>query len=285
MVGTTILPRDYVKFLCTDGLSCNAGKVKLQRYLSLAKGNSEIDTLFKSLNNTGIADTDTLKTALDTVTSPEWWIMWKGQGYHPFFIRFWNWLWDNQEQLRDKGDKYLKGVYAKYFAPDAPRRSPNPIQCMVEDHYFGMECIGFVSNYLRHVGEWNSYKGVNNHSWKLRFPDPVNKLSDVRPLDLLEWTKVGHIALVDKVWGMEDGKLQIDISQCSGFPKEAGGFNGPMSNYGVELTPDGALAGQACFQISGTVPVSGQLQIRRMPTLVYQAPEARYHGGNAGPDL
>ena len=32
---------------------------------------------------------------------------------------------------------------------------PNPLFSMVEDAYFGNECIGFVSNYLRYIKVWS----------------------------------------------------------------------------------------------------------------------------------
>lgn len=40
---------------------------------------------------------------------------------------------------------------------------------MVKGAYFGNECIGFVSNYLRYIKVWNKYLGVNNHSWSVHF--------------------------------------------------------------------------------------------------------------------
>jgi hypothetical protein len=256
-------PWHYVAFLTDPGLSTNAGRVPLKRYMSFSKGNAEIAALFAALNESGIRDTDSGQTAMPVKDKDEWNIMWKGQGYHPYFITLWNWLWDNQEQLRDSKNVTLNRIYAKYFAPNAPRGKPNPIAAMVEDHYFGIECIGFVSNYLRYTGVWNSYRGVANHSWSIHFKQKIYDLKDVQPLDLLEWTDVGHIALVDDVYDITSGKLKLDVSQCSGFP---GGENGPMTNEGVYLSGGGGE-----FSLSGKVPVTGSVEVRRMENLTYKA--------------
>src|SRR5262249_31758626 len=197
-----------------------------------------------ALKVSGIKDTDTMESALDVMPPKEWAIMEKGQGYHTYFVRLWNWMWDNQEQMRDGKNKFLReNIYGKYFR-DREVTGANPFQLMVRDHYFGMECIGFVSNYLRYAGVWKSYLGVNNHHWKIHFQDGVKTLDAVSRLDLLEWVEVGHIALVDAVHWVLHGKCVLDISQCSGYPKGGrnGGFNGPMKNQGVYLTDTGTGA-------------------------------------------
>ena len=257
------LPSDYVNYLCHPGLKTNAGTVALQRYMGLNTGNKETAALFQALIDSGIRDTDSMQSAHDVMPAQEWNIMWKGQGYHVYFVRLWNWMWDNQEQMRDGNNKYLReNIYNKYFR-DRETTGANPFQRMVKDHYFGMECIGFVSNYLRYAGVWRSYKGLANHQWKGHFPHGVNTLDDISRLDLLEWVDKGHIALVDTVNGMTNGKLSLDISQCSGYP---GGFNGPMTNEDVQLTDTGTSeGGQRVFLFESDVPVTGRVQVRRMP--------------------
>lgn len=99
---------------------------------------------------------------------------------------------------------------------------------------------------------------------------------DVRSLDLLEWTTYGHIALVDDVDGVTAGKLRLDISQCSGFE---GGLNGPMSNSGVSLSQAFERDGTpkpGVFIIDGSLPVKGELEVRRMPGLQYASPRYPY---------
>jgi hypothetical protein len=274
MATVNKLPADYVDYLCHPGLKTNAGTVALQRYMSVSKGNKETEALFQALINSGIRDTDTMESARDVMPANEWAIMEKGQGYHVYFVRLWNWMWDNQEQMRDGKNKYLReNIYNEYFR-DREATGCNPFRLMVRDHYFGMECIGFVSSYLRYAGVWKSYLGVDNHHWKLHFQNGVNTFDDVNRLDLLEWVEVGHIALVDAVHGVTNGKLVLDVSQCSGYQNVSGGlhpgFNGPMKNKGVYLTDSGeAVDGLKVFKLGGDVPVPGKVQVRRMRGLVY----------------
>jgi hypothetical protein len=268
------LPADYVDYLCNPGLKTNAGTVALQRYMGVNTGNKETAALFQALISSGIRDTDTMESAHDVMPAQEWAIMEKGQGYHVYFMRLWNWMWDNQEQMRDGKNVYLREkIYNEYFR-DREATGVNPFWLMVRDHYFGMECIGFVSNYLRYAGVWNSYLGVDNHHWKIHFQSGVNALADVSPLDLLEFVAVGHIALVDAVHGVTDGKLLLDISQCSGYEKKGDlhpGFNGPMKNKGVYLstTSSAGVDGPQVFLLDGDVPVPGKVQVRRMRGLTY----------------
>jgi hypothetical protein len=264
------LPRDYVDYLCHPGLKTNAGAVALQRYMGLHAGNKETAALFQALIKSGIKDTDSMQSARDVMPAKEWAIMEKGQGNHIYFVRLWNWMWDNQEQMRDGNNKFLReNIYNEYFR-DREETGANPFRLMVRDHYFGIECIGFVSNYLRYAGVWKSYLGVDNHHWKIHFPIGVKTLDDVKPLDLLEWVEKGHIALVDAVHGVTNGQLTLDVSQCSGYQNVKGGphpgFNGPMKNKNVYLTKSGpAVGGLEVFLLGGDVPVPGKVQVRRMP--------------------
>jgi hypothetical protein len=274
MSTVTKLPAEYVDFICNPGLKTNAGTVALQRYMGINKGNKETAALFQALASSGIRDTDTNQSARDVMPPPEWIIMEKGQGYHAYFVKLWNWMWDNQEQMRDGKNQFLReNIYDEYFR-DREATGVNPFRLMVRDHYFGMECIGFVSSYLRFAGVWKSYLGVNNHHWKLHFQNGVNSLNSVGPVDLLEWVDVGHIALVDAVHNVIGGKLVLDVSQCSGYPNVKGGdhpgFNGPMKNKGAFLSDTGEVKdGQKVFLLGGDVPVPGKVQVRRMRGLVY----------------
>jgi hypothetical protein len=197
----------------------------------------------------------------------------KGQGNDAYYVRLWDWIWDNQEQLGSSRSQVLRDVYNKYFVRKEGK-GDNPLHSMVLDAYFGNECIGFVSNYLRYIKVWNEYLGVDNHHWSIHFPEKIQRLDDVRPLDLLEWTTVGHVALVDDVEGVSNGRLKLDVSQCSGL----GDLKGPMSNGGVFLAKAVEQGGDnhTWFTISGIVPVGGELQVRRMPGLQYASPRYPY---------
>lgn len=104
----------------------------------------------------------------------------KGQGNDVCYVKLWNGIWENQEQLQTAKSRVLRDVYSRYFARKDP--SANALTKMFKDAYFGMECIGFVSNYLRHIGLWSQYLGVDNHNWSIHFPQKILRLEDSRSL-------------------------------------------------------------------------------------------------------
>ncbi|WP_342362489.1 hypothetical protein [Terrarubrum flagellatum] len=264
------LPCHYVDFLCKPGLKTRGGTVSLQMYMGAHKnGQKSAEFLDALFGEKGLKDDD------DPTWTPQWcvpnsgkWdsefiIMRKGQGNHVYYVRLWDWIWDNQEKLGTAKSSVLRAVYDKYFVRKAG--GSNPLQGMVNDAYFGNECIGFVSNYLRWIGKWESYKGADNHKWSMHFTKQINRLEDVRSLDLLEWVNFGHIALVDDVFGVIGGQLKLNVSQCSGFKD---GPKGPMSNNGLMLIDQG----DGLFKTVGAWPVDGTLNVRRMPDLQYGSP-------------
>lgn len=79
------------------------------------------------------------------------------------------------------------------------------LQQMVQDRFFGMDCIGFIANFLIFTGEWDKYYGVSPR----RYPDHVAKtniddINEVKPLDFMVWN--GHVAMIDWVWEVLDEK-------------------------------------------------------------------------------
>lgn len=274
-MGITKLPCHYVDYLCHPGLKTRGGIVPLQMYMGSHVNGANSAAFLSALFGANLADLD------DPTWTPHWCvpdkeleIMVKGQGNDAYYVRLWDWIWDNQEQLGSSKSQVLREVYNKYFV--RKEGGDNPLYGMVKDAYFGNECIGFVSNYLRYIKVWDKYRGVNNHSWSAHFSQKIYRLEDVRSLDLLEWVTYGHIALVDDVEGVANGKLKLDISQCSGFP--GSGLKGPMSNRGVFLSKAEEQDGDTHtrFTISGLVPVGSDLQVRRMPGLQYASPRYPY---------
>jgi hypothetical protein len=271
---TSTLPRDYVNYLCNPGLKTRSGVVPLQMYMGAHKNGGKSKEFLDALFKAKLADLDDPTwTPASCVPGDELAIMVKGQGNDEYYVKLWDWIWDNQEQLGSSSSDVLQNVYQKYFV--RKEGGPNGIVGMIKDAYFGNECIGFVSNYLRYINVWDKYFGVDNHKWKIHFGQKVQRLQDVKPLDLLEWTNVGHVALVDQVYGMVGNRLRIDFSQCSGM----GDLKGPMSNQAF-LSPvapkkddDGNVIppvdGQTLFEITGTIPVLGFLNVRRMAGLEY----------------
>lgn len=272
-VITSKLPRDYVDYLTKTGISTRGGTVYLNRYMGAHKNGGNSAKFFAALDRAKLHDLDdTSWTPHTGISSLDWAVMIKGQGFHVAYKKLWDFLWENQEQMDTDKEPFLKQVYNKYFV--RKEGGPSPLQGMMNDAFFGNECIGFVSNYLRWVNAWQGYHGADNHHWKINHPHAINSLKDVRPLDLLEWEPPkGHVALIDDCIGPSDGNLKTPISQSSGFED---GRNGPMSNYEVYLTPAGAVGGEAVYNITGTIPVDGLVKVRRMDGLSYASPRHPY---------
>jgi hypothetical protein len=269
---TSKLPRDYVDYLTKTGIKTRGGTVLLNRYMGAHKNGENSAAFFAALDRAKLHDLDdTSWNAHTGISALDWAIMIKGQGFHVAYKKLWDFLWENQEQMGDSKEPVLRKVYDYYFVRKAG--GPNPLQGMVNDAYFGNECIGFVSNYLRWVDAWQGYHGADNHHWVLNHPYPVNSLKDIQPLDLLEWEPpYGHVALIDFPEEPSGGTLKITYSQSSGMPD---GTNGPMTNIG-HLTPVGNVGGETVYNISGNIPVDGKVKVRRMKGFTYSSPRYAY---------
>jgi hypothetical protein len=68
------------------------------------------------------------------------------------------------------------------------------------DHYLGIDCSGFVSNYLVAVGRLAPQQVVNTNA---RSYDVVTSrrrtVEDVKPLDILVWEDHTHVAIIDSM--------------------------------------------------------------------------------------
>lgn len=288
MVTVSKGPNEFVDFLRNPGFQTNAGIVALDTYMGLHRPECKGPVLFDALTATRIKDTDTGRTAFEAscqgmkYSQEEWNIMRKGQWFYECYVRLWNWLWDNQQQLRDSGNVRLGAIYNWYFAPwndlDLPYRQwglpmipllrpGNAIQRMMHDNYFGNECIGFVSNYLRWTGVWEFYMGIANGQWSREFEIPVNKPEEIAELNVLEWADNSHVAIVDRVSPVQVqngiSKITIDMRQCSS--------GGPRYDKGVALQAGDFAGNSRVYTLSGNVPVQGNVYVRKKRGLTFQS--------------
>jgi hypothetical protein len=265
------LPYHYVDLLTNPGLQTSAGPVKLNQYLCKTRGNGGNDSansFYKNFRWIKDAHGQNLNQlvggkAIDLAL--------KGQGNDKTFVKIWDFMLKNKDLL----DKYKvevcgraekdgskdveeKGKIKKIYFDKMSDRAA--LQEMVQDRFFGMDCIGFVANFLIFTDEWDKYHGVSPK----RYPEQVCKINiddikDVKPLDFMVWN--GHVALVDWVWEQIDDKsARIDMCQSSS--------GGPQCNEYVTLkqTNGKGLKGGREFTIMGGTPlppVRGHLTIWR----------------------
>lgn len=262
------LPADFYRYIAVTGLSTNAGTVRINHYMNLNMPETcKAPELFDPLNGRSpIRDWDSGYSAYEASTvgmaypGEEWKIMRKGQGFYGCYVKLWNWLWDNQEQLRDSSDAQLNYIWMKYF--EVPSEDPdwNPLQRMMNRGYFGYECLGFVANYLRYAGILKYYEGTANGQWKKTFQIPVNDPKKIAAVNCVEWANGTHVAIINAVTSTNDGygRAVVEICQSSS--------GGPRHDTGVTLEP---LSDQSSdpdarlYKLDGDVPVTGKVWVRK----------------------
>ena len=260
------LPYQFVDRLTTIGLDTGAGRVSLAQYLCANPangGNAKIAELVAHLRGQGIREPGTGKNVDGAVGDRLTRVM-TGQGHPDAIVALMNFLCDAQGQLKGRPG-VLGRVYEKYFRE---RPDQEALTMMVADRYFGLDCIGFVANYLQFIDLWKTYRPFEISMYDQVFTKNVRRLEDVGALDVIVWPHY-HIGIVDWVYGMNGNRLEIDICQSSS--------GGPQCNLSVTLSPGGKLTakGYTLWNIAGgnpQIPVGGSVYLMKKPDLYYQRP-------------
>lgn len=275
MAEAKCLPYHLVQDLTQPGLICAAGKVALRSYMSKTHSNGGADNAesllgyLRSKKDRGVGST--LSALLG---GHELDYAMKGQGRPSAFIEIWNFMCRNKGLLEKlKIDVYARrersapdtlkvlrsgSVYDLYFKGKSDAAA---LQAMVDDRFFGIDCVGFCGNMLVETGEWPHYKGATPAQWpQWHCTKDVNSAADIKPLDFLLWND--HIAMVDWVWGLDNDKtVRIDVCQSSS--------GGAQCNEKVVLQhqPGTKIGARQRFKIlhRGTpaMPVDGDVFIMR----------------------
>jgi len=159
--------------------------------------------------------------------------------------------------------KKTGNVYDLYFRDN---RDAVALQMMVNDGFFGIDCIGFVANYLIYVGELDKYYGYDIANWDRVFTENIRTVRGVKPCQLVLWQNY-HVAIIDWVhkdksgdiiMGNDGNSIIVDICQSSS--------GGPQCNERVILTQNSEVShkGYRLFKIQGgtpTLPVNGHVNI------------------------
>jgi len=257
------LPSDFVTFLTEPGLECDAGVAKLSQYLCKNPKNGGNDSAVALIGPLRWMREGGNGTQLNKIVGGmELDLVLKGQGDPASFVMVWDFMCRNQERLnaiKFKGSN----IYDLYFRQN---RDAIALQLMVNDKFFGIDCIGFVANFLIFVGEWDKYYGVEIPNWDTVFKTNIRKAEDVQPCQILLWP--GHIALVDWVHRVDGDKLIVDICQSSS--------GGPQCNERVTLTRTSTQTtkGYQLFKIEGgtpAVPVGGYVYVMARAGFTYDS--------------
>jgi hypothetical protein len=190
-----------------------------------------------------------------------------GQGYPDDFVLLMEHMADNMDKMRAAPELKNK----EYFR-DPSLDVEAILNKMVEKKVFGLDCIGFISQYLVYAGVWQEYKPYYPADYRREFK-PVQSLADVERLCLLIWDNY-HIAIIDNIDSYDDTKdeLVCDICQSS-----SGQAKGPQTNENVTLvkSPGDKFEGAQKFKIlrvgSPAMPVPYPVYICKMPGLVWES--------------
>jgi hypothetical protein len=220
------LPYEFVDFLIKPGLDCDAGVVKLNQYMCKNiknGGNANATALIGPLRwmKEGGKGTQLNKIVGGTEID----LILKGQGDPASFTMVWDFMCRNQEMLKAIKLEQGKNVYDLYFRGN---RDAIALQKMVDHCFFGIDCVGFVANYLMYVGLWDKYQGFEISQWDTVFKTNIKDSDRVRPCQILLWTGFNHIAIVDWVHYVDGNKVIVDICQSS--------TGGPQCNERAILT-------------------------------------------------
>ncbi|KPF69300.1 hypothetical protein IP84_05265 [beta proteobacterium AAP99] len=135
---------------------------------------------------------------------------------------------------------------------------------MVQEHVFGLDCLGFVGTYLEWIGAVPRVpeSEVANYARHQRMTEFTN-LSEITPRTVLLWDatvddrghdRVQHIAIVDRVQSAGEREAVVDICQSS--------RGGPQTNRGVRLVP--AAGGGFAMRGHGDPPAPVSRNINRL---------------------
>jgi hypothetical protein len=110
------------------------------------------------------------------------------------------------------------------------------------DDYIGLDCNGFVGNYLRARG--CTVVGPQTPAFPYAFVPPnwrLTKLTDVKAESVLVWKNAGHVAIVDRISGIQyNGVLPAAVCESTGARAVARDVHTDGLNYTVyEIHPPG----------------------------------------------
>lgn len=84
------------------------------------------------------------------------------------------------------------------------------------DDYIGLDCNGFVGNYVQHVMERPNFEpSTRIQDYPPRAKHRA-KIDEIQPLDILIWTDYGHIAIIDSVDAVDaDGSRTCTVVEST----------------------------------------------------------------------
>jgi hypothetical protein len=227
MPNASIPPSAFVDSLTDPGLMVEGypQPVSLARYLcadGMHGGNAKAAVLRDALPGL-VAATPDAGVLAPLIKSGEYNMLFSGQGKAEHFRTVMAVIWRNRDKLK------ADNRFSKYFGD----KVVSPLQAMVDDTLFGMDCIGFFGRYLEAAGIYPRYMGAYPRQWLDSFI-PVTTPYDMDVGCALVWVNGHHIAVIDSFeesnWRANPPHAIVNICQASN-----GVAHGPQTNSRVKL--------------------------------------------------
>jgi hypothetical protein len=290
------LPSGFVNYLTSLGLSISsAGSIPLRQYVCSVEaygGSKNAESVIGALNAKIPVDSNRTP-GRDGNIPPDNRIsaktrkigrMMTGQGYPDDFVLVMGHFAANFEEAKKlvvQPYESVKGEDGKrHSVPDGRPRAISSIfgykgsnaedylNAMVEKKVFGLDCIGFVSQYLVYSGVWSEYKTYYPDNYAAEFK-PISKLSQIVPLAVMIWDNY-HIAIIDSANSFspnEENPTSVTVDVCQSSS------GGPQINKNVEIaiSPGDKHKSYQRFKFkkSSDMPVKAPVYIGVMPGLVH----------------
>lgn len=261
-------PSDLVAHLTAPGLNTSVGSIPMKQYMSSSVANKGSETAQSFYGN--------MRPKLKgLVSDDEVDVLLKGQGSPDAMLRTMNYVAANKESLTFKinvqhreGKKneklvstYNGSFYDRYFKNKSTATGLNQ---MVDEKIFGLDCIGFVANWMIYAGIWDRYYGYNIDKWSELFTERVRSYDDIEGMCITVWGSY-HIGIIDRVTEYNDTLKAAEVFLCQSSS------GGPRADK-VLLFQKNPKDSAPVFDINGAVPVKGLVSVWRRPDLVYARP-------------
>jgi hypothetical protein len=135
---------------------------------------------------------------------------------------------------------------------------------MVEDKIFGLDCLGFVANWMVYAGIWDKYQPYEIYQWNKLFPTRISSFDEISDMAILTWGSY-HIGIVDRIIDWDERQRAAEVMLCQSSS------GGPRQDT-VRLVEKRDKDKGVLFSVEGNVPGKGYVSMWRNENLVYARP-------------
>jgi hypothetical protein len=175
-------------------------------------------------------------TTPETLAAPDFDLLAKGQGYPSDVCTILEHVWANRATFAKVIPKFANAATFQ-----------NMVDKLNDENILGLDCIGFVHQYLARVEIVSGYAGFKALQY-LSYFKPITRLDEIAAGCICAWSNDSHIVIVDEVMEDISGGKRIAICQSSGSIKYGRIDVRPSGNFGDKNTPS---AGKGPLNVLG----------------------------------